>query len=292
MTRNVILLMGPTASGKTDIAIELCKRFPCEIISVDSAMIYRGMDIGTAKPDRDTLRRVPHRLVDIRDPEESYSAGEFVRDARSAIDAILAQQRIPLLVGGTMLYFRSLTGGIAEMPPANAAIRKEIDDVANHSGWPKVHEQLAAVDPAAAARINPNDSQRIQRALEVYLSSGKALSQWQQQTRPPGGDLDFLKIGLQLEPRARLHERIEARLNHMVENGFLEELCTLRARPGLSPALSFHAVCGLPPVLALPGRKRLAGRGAGQSAVRHAAAGQAPAHLAAVRDRPIFCKFA
>ncbi len=233
MSKKAILLMGPTASGKTGIAISLCKRFPCDIISVDSALVYRGMDIGTAKPDTATLARTPHRLVDIRDPEESYSAGDFVRDARAEIQAILAAGRIPLLVGGTMMYFRALTKGIAELPPADPAVRAEIDALAGESGWPAVHAELAKVDPAAAARINPNDSQRLQRALEVYRTSGKPLSDWQAESGEAPADVSFLKIGLSIEPRGLLHERIARRLDRMIEDGFVEELQVLRKRPGL-----------------------------------------------------------
>ena len=240
MSKKAILLMGPTASGKTGIAISLCKRFPCDIISVDSALVYRGMDIGTAKPDAATLARTPHRLVDIRDPEESYSAGDFVRDARTAMQEILSAGRIPLLVGGTMMYFRALTEGIADLPPADPAIRAEIDGLASESGWPAVHAELERVDPLAAARINPNDSQRLQRALEVYRISGKPLSDWQGEAGEVPGDVSFLKIGLSIEPRSLLHERIARRLDSMIDHGFVEELEALRQRPGLrqdSPAM-------------------------------------------------------
>ena len=234
MNRTAILLMGPTASGKTDVAISLCKRFPCDIISVDSALVYRGMDIGTAKPDADTLKRAPHRLVDIRDPEESYSAGDFVRDARAEMQAIFTAGRIPLLVGGTMMYFRALTGGIAELPSANNEIRRNIDARAEKLGWPAMHAELHAVDAVAAARINRNDSQRIQRALEVYKTSGKTLTQWQLEGRAPVGDITYQKVALQIEPRKLLHERIAARLDHMVEHGFIDELRGLRERPGVT----------------------------------------------------------
>lgn len=232
--------MGPTASGKTEFAISLCKRFPCDIISVDSALVYRGMDIGTAKPDARTLKRAPHRLIDIRDPEQSYSAGDFVRDARAEMEAIFAAGRIPLLAGGTMMYFRALTEGIAELPSANEAIRREIDAMAEESGWPAVHVELQAVDPVAASRINPNDGQRIQRALEVFRASGKALTEWQEEAQPPADDVTYLKIALLIEPRSLLHERIELRLDHMVRNGFIDELRGLRERPGVtrdSPAM-------------------------------------------------------
>ncbi len=240
MVRKAILLMGPTASGKTDFAISLCKRFPCDVISVDSALVYRGMNIGTAKPDRETLHRTPHRLIDIRDPEESYSAGDFVRDAGEAIDEIIASGRIPLLAGGTMMYFRALTEGIADLPSADAAIRDEIDAEAQQQGWPAMHEKLRSVDTRAASRINPNDSQRIQRALEVYRASGKSLSDWQRQSEEVSGNVSYLKIALQIEPRSVLHTRIKERLDQMLKNGFVEELRALRLRPGLtreSPAM-------------------------------------------------------
>ena len=234
MNRTAILLMGPTASGKTDFAISLCKRFPCDIISVDSALVYRGMDIGTAKPDIETLQRVPHRLIDIRDPEEGYSAGDFVRDARAEMADILARGRIPLLVGGTMMYFRALTQGIAELPGADPATRRAIDAKAADEGWPAVHAELQAVDPVAGARINPNDSQPLQRALEVYRLSGKTLTQWQDEARSPSDDVTYLKVALQIEPRKVLHGRIAQRLDQMVENGFIDELRGLRERPGLT----------------------------------------------------------
>ena len=231
-----ICLMGPTASGKTEVAISLCKRFPLEVISVDSALVYRGMDIGTAKPDVETLRRTPHRLVDIRDPEQSYSAGDFVRDAHREMKAILAAGRVPLLVGGTMMYFRALTGGIAELPSADAEIRASIDNDAQQLGWPALHQRLAEVDAEAAKRIEPNDRQRIQRALEVYLASGKSLSEWHKtgQASTPG-DVRFLKLALQPRARNVLHERIESRLNLMINNGFIKEMKVLHEREGLTP---------------------------------------------------------
>jgi tRNA dimethylallyltransferase len=227
--------MGPTASGKTDCAISLCKRFPCDVISVDSALVYRGMDIGTAKPDAGTLRRTPHRLIDFLDPEESYSAGEFVRDACREMDEIFAAGRIPLLVGGTMMYFRALTQGIATLPRADEAIRAAIDAEAADQGWPAMHEQLQQVDSDAAARIKPNDRQRIQRALEVFRSSGTPLSVWQRDSAPARDDIDYLKIGLNIEPRSILHERCAKRLDAMLEQGFITEVERLRTRPGLTP---------------------------------------------------------
>jgi tRNA dimethylallyltransferase len=196
------------------------------------------MDIGTAKPDFETLQRVPHRLIDIRDPEESYSAGDFVRDARAEMADILDHGRLPLLVGGTMMYFRALTKGIAELPGADAATRREIDAMAADNGWPAVHAELETVDPKAASRINPNDGQRLQRALEVYRLSGKTLTQWQDEARGSSDDVTYLKVALQIEPRNLLHERIELRLNQMVENGLIEELRGLRERPGLTQRCS------------------------------------------------------
>ena len=227
--------MGPTASGKTAVAIQLCQRFPFDVISVDSALVYRGMDIGTAKPDADTLRHTPHRLIDIRNPDEGYSAGDFVRDARAEMDAIFAAGRVPLLVGGTMMYFRALTGGIADLPAADEQIRAGIDANAADLGWPALHGRLRDIDPEAAERINPNDSQRIQRALEVFIASGKPLSQWQLQARDDAqNDVRFIKIALQPATRELLHARIEERLNLMLNNGFIEEVKELYQLPGLT----------------------------------------------------------
>mgnify|MGYP001818532469 FL=1 len=234
MDRKAILLMGPTASGKTDLAISLCKRFPCDVISVDSALVYRGMDVGTAKPDAATLARTPHRLIDFLDPEESYSAGEFVRDACREMDDIFSARRIPLLVGGTMMYFRALTRGIAKLPRADSAIRAAIDAEAAEQGWPAMHAELRTVDPGAAARIKPNDRQRIQRALEVYRSSGRPLSAWQKGSAPAREDISYLKIGLNIEPRSVLHDRIARRLDAMLQQGFVAEVERLRRRPGLT----------------------------------------------------------
>ncbi len=244
--KTAILLMGPTAAGKTDVAISLCKRFPCDIVSVDSALVYRGMDIGTAKPDADTLQRAPHRLIDIRDPEESYSAGDFVRDACREIDEIFARGRIPLLVGGTMMYFRALTEGFAELPAANPEIRANIDAEAAKSGWPAMHAELQQVDPVAAERINPNDSQRIQRALEVHRISGKSLSDWHADDKGavPLPGVEFIKVALQTPTRKDLHERIEARLKVMINKGFTDEVRMLQKRVGLHPGSSSMRAVG------------------------------------------------
>lgn len=226
--------MGPTASGKTDIAMRLADTFPLDLVSVDSALVYRGMDIGTAKPDADSLRLYPHRLIDLRDPEQSYSAGEFVRDAVVEIDAIHAEDRVPLLVGGTMMYFRSLINGLASLPGADASVRTAIDEEAALRGWPEMHRQLAEIDSAAAAKINPNDAQRIQRALEVYRLSGRSLSEWQAETAPARSSYDFIKIALIPEPRAVLHARIAERLDLMLDAGFVDEVKTLMGRRGLT----------------------------------------------------------
>lgn len=234
-TLPAICLMGPTATGKTELALELADALPLGIISVDSALVYRGMDIGTAKPDKQTLARVPHRLIDIRDPEQTYSAGDFVRDARAAMDEIRAAGRVPLLVGGTMMYFRSLTAGIASLPSADAELRAVIDAEAAEAGWPALHRELAAIDPEAAARISENDSQRIQRALEVFRASGRPLTDWLAGTVPAAGG-EYLPIALVPRDRSVLHRRIEARFEHMLNSGFVEEVRGLMARPGLTAA--------------------------------------------------------
>ncbi len=230
----VICLMGPTASGKTELAVSLVEQFPLDVVSVDSALVYRGMNIGTAKPGLDVLARAPHRLIDIRDPEDAYSAGTFVRDARVQIGEIHAAGRIPLLVGGTMLYFRALIQGIADLPKADNVVREEIEAQAQRVGWSAMHEKLAIVDPQAAARINPHDRQRIQRALEVFRISGRPLSAWQaaQSQSPP--EFDFIKVALVPGSRAELHRRINQRFLDMLQLDFVSEVAALRQRPGLS----------------------------------------------------------
>ena len=239
----VVCLAGPTASGKTELAISLREKIPFEIISVDSALVYRGMNIGTAKPDAKTLKRAPHRLIDIRDPEESYSAGDFVRDAAVEIEDIHIAGRIPLLVGGTMMYFRSLTQGIAELPEADPDVRAALDAEADASSWPAMHEKLRSVDPVAAARININDSQRIQRALEVFELSGRTISDWQSESRSPNPARDYLKLALIPGSRTVLHERIDRRLKTMFDHGFIDEVAALKKRPGLtSKSPSMRAV--------------------------------------------------
>lgn len=226
--------MGPTATGKTGLSVQLLQQLPLDIISVDSALVYRGMNIGTAKPDAATLASAPHRLIDIRDPEQSYSAGDFVRDACREIDAIHATGRVPLLVGGTMMYFRSLTEGLADLPQANASIRQRLDQEASEHGWPYMHCRLARIDPVAAKRISENDSQRIQRALEVYEISGKPLTAWHEETAPANSRYRFIKLALLPRERKQLHRRIETRLRSMLNHGFVEEVRGLMQRPGLS----------------------------------------------------------
>jgi tRNA dimethylallyltransferase len=232
-----ILLLGPTAAGKSDLALELVARLPCEIISVDSAMIYRGMDIGTAKPTADELLRAPHHLIDIRDPAESYSAAEFVADATAAMTAIRQQGRIPLLVGGTMLYYRALTHGLARLPSADTHLRQQIEAEAAERGWAALHRELANVDPVAAARIHPNDPQRLQRAIEVWRLTGQPLSaHWQQGAEAPAA-WRYLWLGLAPDERARLHQRIAERFDQMLANGLIDEVEQLWRRGDLSAEL-------------------------------------------------------
>lgn len=227
-----VCLMGPTASGKTDLAVALVERLPLEIISVDSVMVYRGMDIGSAKPDPATLARAPHRLIDIRDPAETYSAAQFRDDALREMARITATGRIPLLVGGTMLYFRALLSGLSTLPSADAEIRARLEAEAEAEGWESLHRRLVEVDAAAAARIHPHDPQRIQRALEVYELTGTPLSQLQQQVEEP---LPYRIIKLAVAPadRSVLHERIALRFEQMLRDGFIEEVEALRRRGDL-----------------------------------------------------------
>jgi len=231
--RPVICLMGPTASGKTEIAINLHKRFPMDIISVDSALVYRGMNIGTAKPDCQTLAATPHRLIDIRDPEQAYSAGDFVTDVQREIDSIHAAERVPVLVGGTMMYFRSLIEGLADLPQADPGVRQKLDNEAAEKGWPHLHARLASIDATAAARINENDSQRIQRALEVFELSGKTLTELHANATTPNTDYRFIKFALVGDDRPALHQRIGERFEAMLEQGFVDEVRALMSRPGL-----------------------------------------------------------
>lgn len=235
----VIFLMGPTASGKTDLAISLRQHLPVELISVDSTLVYRGMDIGTAKPSAAELAAVPHRLIDIRDPSEPYSVADFLADAEREIADIHNAGKIPLLVGGTMLYFRALLDGLAEMPAADADVRAQIERDAEEFGWPYVHQQLAAVDPQTAAEIHPNHSQRLSRALEVYRVSGKTMSQLRelQHLQATSGSFsdryDICQLAIAPRDRSTLHKRIELRFKTMLEKGLLEEVRALYERGDL-----------------------------------------------------------
>lgn len=227
--------MGPTASGKTDLAIALSKVLPVEVVSVDSALVYKGMDIGSAKPTADELSLCPHRLIDIRDPADPYSAADFRRDALSAMAEITAAGRIPLLVGGTMLYFKALLEGLAEMPSADQAVRADIEREALDKGWPHIHAQLAAIDPESAERIHPNHSQRLSRALEVYRVSGKTMTQLQaeQESDPLQDHYNLVQLAISPRQRATLHARIALRFEKMLELGVIEEVEALRARGDL-----------------------------------------------------------
>lgn len=232
-----ICLMGPTASGKTDLAMAISDALPCDLISVDSALVYRGLDIGSAKPDADTLRRYPHALVDICDPSQPYSAADFRRDALAAMASSVEQGRIPLLVGGTMLYFKALLEGLAEMPAAEPQVRADIEALAAQRGWPAVHAELEKVDPVAASRIHPNHSQRLSRALEVYRVSGVPISEWQARQAAQRPPYRFLQLAIAPDDRQVLHQRIEIRLKQMFANGFVDEVRRLRARGDLNDEL-------------------------------------------------------
>lgn len=234
---SAILLMGPTAAGKTELALQLAKTLPCELISVDSALIYRGMDIGTAKPDRETLRRVPHRLIDICDPSESYSAAQFRTDALRAMAEITTARRIPVLVGGTMLYFRALEAGLAELPAANPTLRAELSTLVESNGLEYLHQKLSAIDPVAAARIHPNDPQRIIRALEIYYSSGLTMSHHLSQQKTIPLPYSFIRLALAPKERTLLHQRIALRFTQMLEQGLVAEVAGLYARADLHSAL-------------------------------------------------------
>ena len=229
----VLVLAGPTGAGKTDWAIRLAESAPVEIVSVDSALVYRGLDIGTAKPARELRERVPHHLIDICEPTESYSAGRFVPDAVAALRDVHARRRVPLLVGGSMLYLRSLLHGLATLPQADSRLRAELDARAARQGWPALHAELARLDPEAAARVAPTDSQRIQRALEVCYNTGRPISELQRATVSPlaGRRLHYWMLA---PPRAVLHERIQRRFEAMMAAGFLEEVRSLRRNGALT----------------------------------------------------------
>lgn len=230
----VVILTGPTGTGKSDWALSLAETLPVEIVSCDSAQVFRGLDIGTAKPDAATRARVPHHLLDLRDPAESYSAGEFVTDATAALHAILARGRLPVVVGGTMLYLRALLQGMAPLPGARADLREEIDAQAAREGWPALHAELARLDPVAAERIHANDRQRIQRALEVVRATGTPISTWQSSGTAASSPFAFHAWALVPADRAVLHERIAKRFHGMMAAGLLEEVRALHARPDLT----------------------------------------------------------
>jgi len=231
-----IWLMGPTAAGKTDLAVELVQRCNCEIVSVDSALIYKGMDIGTAKPDADVLKKAPHRLIDICDPSESYSAAEFRQDALSEMAEIRNAGKVPLLVGGTMMYYKVLKEGIANLPEADEVVRQKLLEEANQYGWQVLHDRLREIDPVSAERIHPNDPQRLQRALEVYELTGKTLTAlWAEQKQDVQCNFPYRVQSLAVAPEERkvLHDRIEKRFRIMLEQGFLDEVKGLKDRGDL-----------------------------------------------------------
>jgi len=232
-----ILIMGPTASGKTAAAMALADRLPVELISVDSAQVFIDMDIGTAKPDRETLARYPHRLIDLITPEQRYSAARFRADALAAMDEIHAAGRVPVLVGGTMLYFRALLHGLAELPQADDALRAAIDADAARLGWPAMHARLAELDPVTATRLPPNDSQRIQRALEVCLAGGRPMSALLAESEQEKPAWNFLQLALLPSDRAVLHERIARRFDEMLLAGLDDEVAMLRQKYRLNPEL-------------------------------------------------------
>jgi tRNA dimethylallyltransferase len=233
----VLVLTGPTGSGKSDYALALAERFAVDLISVDSAQVFRGMDIGTAKPSPEIQARHPHRLIDIRDPLESYSAGEFVRDARAAIATAHVAGRLPLLVGGTMLYLRALLHGIAPLPQASPAVRAELEARAAREGWSALHAELTRVDPLTAARVHVRDPQRIQRALEVYQLTGRAISDWQRGTRGAQQDFHWVRVALVPSDRRAHRARLATRFAAMIGAGLVEEVRQLHERADLGPHL-------------------------------------------------------
>ena len=236
MTTRVICIMGPTGSGKSQLALSLARQFPAEIISVDSVAIYRGMDIGTAKPTQKILEEVPHHLINIRDPSESYSAAEFCRDATALIKEIIARQKMPLLVGGTMLYFKALQEGLSHMPSADETIRNTITQEATALGWRALHDRLKLIDEVAASRIHPNDAQRIQRALEVFEITGKPISTLQNGAQSLK-EFSYVNLGLGAIDRKILHDRIEKRFDRMLQENFVDEVKLLFERGDLHPDL-------------------------------------------------------
>ncbi|MGR6871453.1 tRNA (adenosine(37)-N6)-dimethylallyltransferase MiaA [Pseudomonas sp. HK3] len=232
-----IFIMGPTASGKTALACALYDELPCELISVDSALVYKDMNIGTAKPTTAELAQYPHHLIDIRDPSEPYSAADFREDVLTCMAQVTARGNMPVLVGGTMLYFKFLLEGAADLPEADDAVRKQIEDEAAEMGWPAIHEKLAQVDPESAARLNPNDPQRVQRALEVYRLTGKTLTEHWAQQQQKSIPYQVVQFAICPKERKTLHERIEMRFEQMLKDGFVDEVRTLYQRGDLHESL-------------------------------------------------------
>ncbi len=235
--KKVLCIMGPTASGKTDLALKIAQSHAGEIVNVDSAQVYRGMDIGTAKADLQTRSIVPHHLFDIREPYQTYSAADFHNDALKLISEIHSRGNLPVLVGGTMLYFKALFDGLADLPPADDVYREDLEKRAHKLGWPKLHQELAVVDPESAKRIKPNDKQRIQRALEVYHQSKKTLTQFYLEQKNSPNHYNFIKLALVPKSRAQLHANIEKRLKSMIENNFVAEV------DGLKQGQNFERDC-------------------------------------------------
>jgi tRNA dimethylallyltransferase len=285
----VIALAGPTASGKTDAALALAARFGAEIISVDSALVYRGMDIGTAKPSADQLAAAPHHLIDIRDPRQAYSAAEFAADATRLVSQVNARGRLALLVGGTMLYFKALFEGLDAMPAAHPEIRAKIEAEAAERGWPALHAELAVHDPVTAARLAPADAQRIQRALEVLRATGRALSSFHatKNAAECGGAWRAVALfSLEPEDRSWLHERIARRFDAMLASGFLDEVRSLRARGDLHAGLPSMRCVGYRQAWEFLDAREAHGLDAHEAHEAHGPAG--PWTLQLLRDRGIF----
>lgn len=286
-----LLLLGPTASGKSALALRLAERLPVEIISVDSAQVYRGLDIGTAKPDAEERARVPHHLIDIREPTDPYSAASFVSDARAAIAAIRARGRLPLLAGGTMLYARALIAPLDDLPSADPVLRQRLDAEAARDGWPALHRRLARLDPAAATRIVPTDPQRIQRALEVIELTGRPLSELQRGRATPEPDITV--IAIEPSDRAVLHARIADRFDAMLAAGLVDEVRGLLARPGMRLDLPAMRAVGYRQVAEMltgetAGRPGAGIAGAGSAGAGYAGAGNPGAGDSAIlRERGI-----
>lgn len=240
----VIFIQGPTAAGKTELAISMAAKFPVEIVSVDSSLVYRRMDIGTGKPSAEELEQAPHRLIDIREPWQTYSAAEFCSDARQQIDTVHAAGKIPLLVGGTMMYFDALQYGLSELPEADERIRQQLRDEGEKLGWPAMHERLRIIDPDLAARIDPNDPQRIQRGLEIYAITGERPTEIMRKSRGEKLPFNVTRIIVNPEERAWLHERIEKRFHAMLKKGLVEEVENLLQEPQISPELPAMRMVG------------------------------------------------